>query len=101
MALDYNAAIPGLAAMMVSDTPKYSSGLELTRQVLNNSADPYYVIVQANTYSIPAGQPCDAALPCGGSLSGGAIAGIVLGGLAFLALLGLLVWCSRRLRKRA
>ncbi|WWD16401.1 hypothetical protein CI109_100827 [Kwoniella shandongensis] len=65
VALDYNAMLPTLASM----------------QLLNNTADPHYVSVQAGTYSIPSGQPCDAALPCegGGGLSGGAKAGIAIG----------------------
>ncbi|WVQ93659.1 hypothetical protein IAU59_000735 [Kwoniella sp. CBS 9459] len=64
IALDYNAMIPTLAAM----------------QLLNNAADPYYVNVQAGTYSAPSDEPCDAALPCGGGgLSAGAKAGIAIG----------------------
>ena len=64
---------------------------------MSDAADPYYVQVQAGTYSIPAGQPCDAALPCKGGLPGGAIAGIVVGGLAFVVIVaGLLWWTKRR-----
>ncbi|WVR03728.1 hypothetical protein IAU60_000723 [Kwoniella sp. DSM 27419] len=86
VALDYNAMIPTLAAM----------------QLLNNTADPYYVIVQAGTYSIPSGDPCDAALPCGGSggLSKGAKAGIAIGVILGVALIVAAVcfWKRRQLR---
>ncbi|WVF66027.1 hypothetical protein IAT40_000765 [Kwoniella sp. CBS 6097] len=72
VALDYNAMIPTLAAM----------------QLLNNTADPYYVNVQAGTYSAPSGDPCDAAFPCGGGgLSAGAKAGIAIGVILGVALL--------------
>ena len=47
-------------------------------QLKNGTQDPYYVRVQAGTYTVPSNPPCDAALPCGG-LSKGAIAGIIIG----------------------
>lgn len=54
----------------------------------------------AGTYSIPSGQPCDAALPCGGrGLSGGAIAGIVVGvivGVALLVIVAVWWWWRRK-----
>ncbi|KAL0242126.1 hypothetical protein I308_105755 [Cryptococcus tetragattii IND107] len=84
VALDYNAMIPTLASM----------------QLLNNTADPPYVNIAAGTYSIPSGQPCDAALPCGGrGLSGGAIAGIVVGvivGVALLVIVAVWWWWRRK-----
>ncbi|GFZ42444.1 hypothetical protein JCM24511_00159 [Saitozyma sp. JCM 24511] len=80
VALDYNAMIPTLAAM----------------QLVNGTSDPYYVNVQAGTYSIPSGQPCDAALPCSNRLSGGAIAGIVVGIIVFLLLVAGLIWWRRK-----
>lgn len=50
----------------------------LTEQLIDGTADPYYVQVEAGTYDIPSTPPCDAALPCTG-LSDGQIAGIVIG----------------------
>ncbi|KAK8861677.1 hypothetical protein IAR55_002500 [Kwoniella newhampshirensis] len=81
VALDYNAMIPTLASM----------------QLLNNTADPHYVDVQAGTYSIPTDPPCDAALPCGGGgggLSAGAKAGIAIGVIlgVLLILCGIGFW---------
>ncbi|OCF75093.1 endoglucanase [Kwoniella mangroviensis CBS 8886] len=85
IALDYNAMIPTLAAM----------------QLLNQTSDPYYVQVQAGTYSIPSGQPCDAALPCGGGLSTGAKAGIAIGvilGVLFI-LAGIFYWKRKQIAR--
>lgn len=79
IALDYNANLPALAAY----------------QLASGAADPYYVSV-TGTYSVPQGQPCDAALPCKSGLSGGAIAGIVIGCIAAVVLTGLAVWLWRR-----
>ncbi|OXM75699.1 endoglucanase [Cryptococcus neoformans Bt63] len=85
IALDYNAMIPTLASM----------------QLMNNTADPPYVDIAAGTYSIPSGQPCDEALPCGGrgGLSGGAIAGIVVGvivGVVLLVIVGVWWWWRKK-----
>lgn len=63
---------------------------------MSGAGDPYYVNVAAGTYSIPNGQPCDAALPCASHLPGGAIAGIVLGCLAFIAIVVGLLWWTKR-----
>nr|ODN85568.1 endoglucanase [Cryptococcus depauperatus CBS 7841] len=81
VALDYNAMIPTLASM----------------QLMNNTADPPYVNIQAGTYSVPSSQPCDAALPCGkGGLSKGAKAGIAVGViLGVLLLFGLLLFYKK------
>ena len=66
-------------------------------QLLSNASDPYYVQVQAGTYSIPSGQPCDPALPCKTGLSKGAIAGIVIGTIIGLVLIfGLIGYFLRR-----
>ncbi|BEJ16931.1 hypothetical protein CspHIS471_0603320 [Cutaneotrichosporon sp. HIS471] len=81
IALDYNANLPALAAY----------------QLATGAGDPYYVGVTAG-YTVPAGQPCDAALPCKKGLSGGAIAGIVIGCLAAVVLAGLAIWLYRRRR---
>ncbi|WWC88048.1 uncharacterized protein L201_002951 [Kwoniella dendrophila CBS 6074] len=81
VALDYNAMIPTLASM----------------QLINGTADPYYVDIKANTYSIPSGQPCDAALPCGGGgLSKGAKAGIAIGVILGVLLILALIWYWKR-----
>ena len=69
----------------------------LTLQLMNNASDPYYVRVQAGAYSIPSGQPCDAALPCNGGLSGGAIAGIVIDTVLGLVLIfGFIFWAYKK-----
>ncbi|WRT65801.1 uncharacterized protein IL334_002750 [Kwoniella shivajii] len=82
VALDYNAMIPTLAAM----------------QLLNETSDPHYVSIQAGTYSIPSGQPCDAALPCEGSggLSKGAKAGIAIGVILGVLLIVAAIWWWKR-----
>ncbi|KAL7424645.1 hypothetical protein Q5752_000329 [Cryptotrichosporon argae] len=84
VALDYNANIPGLAAYMI----------------MTNASDPYYVQVQVGTYTVPSGQPCDAALPCPSGLSTGAKVGIAVGViLAVLLVLALLLcWQRKRIR---
>lgn len=61
--------------------------------------------VKGGTYSIPKGNPCDAALPCQNGLSAGAIAGIVVGIIVSLAIVaGVMLWAQRdkvrRWRKR-
>lgn len=60
---------------------------------MNNTANPFYTTLQAGAYSIPSGQPCDAALPCSssGGLSAGKIAGIVIGVVLGIALM-LAIW---------
>jgi endoglucanase len=64
---------------------------------LNNASDPYYVNVQAGTYTIPSYQPCDDALPCNDSgLSKGAIAGIVIGVILGIALIIALICYWKR-----
>ncbi len=68
----------------------------------SSSVDPYYTQVQAGTYSIPSGEPCDAALPCTSSsgLSKGAIAGIVIGVVLGLALLLVSVCLEQEPKKK-
>ena len=66
-------------------------------QLLNGTSNPFYVTLQAGTYSIPKGQPCDDALPCGGGgLSKGAIAGIVIGVILGIALVLAALWWWKR-----
>jgi endoglucanase len=67
-------------------------------KLLNNTGDPYYVKIQAGTYTIPSGQPCDDALPCSGSggISKGAVAGIVIGVILGLALVLAVIWYWKR-----
>ncbi|KAK4686079.1 endoglucanase, partial [Tremellales sp. Uapishka_1] len=81
VALDYNAMVPTIASMML----------------LNSSSDPYYTTLQAGTYTVPSGQPCDAALPCSSSgLSKGDIAGIVIGVVVGVLLIAAaLIWWRR------
>ncbi len=81
VALDYNANLPALAAY----------------QLAAGAGDPYYVQV-TGSYSVPNGRPCDAALPCKRGLSGGAIAGIVIGVIAALVIAGLALWWWLRRR---
>ena len=60
--------------------------------------DPYYTAVQAGTYSVPEGEPCDQALPCpsGGGLSEAAKIGIAVAVVVVvLALLLAFAWWKR------
>jgi len=87
VALDYNANVPALAAY----------------QLATNASDPYYVQVKAGTYSIPKGEPCDAALPCKRGMRGGAIVGTVIGviiGIAVLISIGICWWFRDNIRKK-
>ena len=98
VALDYNAMIPTLAAMQVRLSLRtFDESLADGFKLLNGSSDPFYVTLQAGTYSIPKGQPCDDALPCGsGGLSKGAIAGIVIGVVLGILLILVALWWWKR-----
>ena len=63
---------------------------------MNGTSDPYYVQVQAGTYTVPSNPPCDAALPCNNGLSGGQIAGIVIGVVLGIALIVAIVCYFKR-----
>ncbi|CED84676.1 glycoside hydrolase family 9 protein [Phaffia rhodozyma] len=77
VALDYNAPLLTLVAQALT---------------LNASSPPYYTSLQAGAYSVPSGQPCDAALPCSSKrkLSTGAIIAIVVVILVVLLVLSAL-----------
>ncbi|KAL1411829.1 hypothetical protein Q8F55_002797 [Vanrija albida] len=85
IALDYNSNLPSIAAF----------------QIVNGSADPFYVGLQAGSYTTPGGQPCDAALPCGSSLSAGAKAGIAVGVILGVAIIvaALVYWQRDRVAR--
>jgi endoglucanase len=85
VALDYNANVPALAAY----------------QIANHASDPYYVAM-AGTYTVPEGEPCDAALPCKRSgMSGSAVIGTVIGVIMGVAvIICVIIWLMRdKLRK--
>ncbi|TXT15499.1 hypothetical protein VHUM_00002 [Vanrija humicola] len=86
-ALDYSSSFPAIAAYKIA----------------TGASDPYYVKLAADTAVIPSDQPCDNALPCDApkkkKLSGGAIAGIVVGSVVGVALIGALAWLVARRRR--
>lgn len=65
---------------------------------MNNTANPFYTTLQAGTYSIPSGEPCDDALPCSSNgTNKGEIAGIIIGVvLGILLILGIWGYWKRR-----